>query len=132
MDPKQAHRDKYEALAQTLGEDSLAGLVADLVPRVRTALASGDENLNTISLATWDRRALGGPDPTKPSKCPCCGAVKSPRAGATLGAADFPQRELRESARDRALPWRHAPTLSLAERVCVLKHVARKLAERAE
>lgn len=129
---KREHREKYARLAQTLGMDSLAGLVRDLVPRVVQALAAGDEHLNTITLATWDRLALG-PEPQRPPACAHCGHRPSNlyplgRSSPTLGAADWPYAELRATARDKARPWHRAPGLSLAERVCVLKYVAAELA----
>lgn len=130
---KREHREKYARLAQTLGEDSLAGLVRDLVPRVVQALAAGDEHLNTIALATWDSRAgmVGVFGPTCCGKS--CGTKFCPHCGKQLRQSKpdgslWPYSELRETVRDRSLPWHSAPGLSLAERVCVLKYVAEQLA----
>lgn len=131
---KREHEEKYAKLARTLGEDSLGGLVRDLLPRVREALAAGDEHLNSIPLATWDARAgmqrrdglarcCAKVCTTK--FCPHCG--KQLRRTSTDGQL-WPYSELSETARDPSLPWRKAPGLSLAERVCVLKFTAAKLA----
>lgn len=108
------YRDKYVKLAQTLGPDSLAGLVRLLVPRVREALQRGDEHLNTIPLGTWDAIALD-----------FAAFAKSETA---LDAYEWPHRRLRQTASDPSLPWHRAPHLSLAERVCVLKFTAKHLA----
>lgn len=140
MDPKlerkmQAeHVAKYAALAKTLGEDSLGVLVQPLVTRCADALKAGDEHLNTIPLAVWDRLA-SVPDSLGPKCCgkychtpfcPQCGkAMRKP----TAGRDDWPYADLRESARDLSLPWHRARGLSLSERVCLLKYVATKLAQ---
>ena len=111
---KLEHREKYAKLAQTLGPDSLAGLVRDLVPRVREALAQGDEHLNSIPLDKWYELALGR---RTQSMLP-----------PTIGSQHWPHRELRDTAREPSLPWHRTPGLSLAERVCVLKFTAARLA----
>lgn len=115
------HEDKYEALAQTLGVEALRALVPASPEKIAAALACGDEHLNGISLSAWDRAALGGESLTKPTKCPTCGGHVAPVN--SYWSNDWPQRTLRATARSE--PWKRSPGLSLAERVCVLKHVAK-------
>lgn len=95
--PDTAHAKKYEALAQRIGIDALRALLPDPL-RIRAALAAGDQHLNTINLAVWDRAAGCAPF-------------------VTYGT--WPRLSF-------AYPWTPAVAggLSLAERVCVLKHVA--------
>ena len=100
------HETKYEALAQKLGIEALKWLVPAKPEEIRQALVAGDEHLNTIQLPRWDRAA-------------------GVRPAWKLFSSDWPQTELRISARRSDLPWHKEPTLSLAERVCVLKHVAK-------
>ncbi len=90
------HEKKYEELAQRIGIEALKRIVPATAERVKAALANGDEPLNTIPLMLWDRRA-------------------------GLVSLMAPVR-LSWSA-----PWLPdvASGLSLAERVCVLKHVAK-------
>ena len=118
------HAAKYSALAATLGHDALRAILAErgIGPeRVRAALAAGDEHLNTLPLALWDRAALGDVAASRRGECPCCKrALPNP-----VHSADWPYSALRDSA--RFAPWRNAPTLSLAERVCVLKWAAENL-----
>lgn len=123
---------RMDALCHKLGHAELERIVAPLVERCKVALAAGDEHLNTITLATWDRLAgvqgsLGGPK--------CCGFIRGskhcPDCGKQLRTDKpdgrlWPYSELRETA--RAEPWRKAPGLSLSERVGALKHTARRLA----
>jgi hypothetical protein len=55
MSGRCSHQDYYRALNKTLGLRLAPD--AAILPRVRGALANGDEHLNTITLATWDRMA---------------------------------------------------------------------------
>jgi hypothetical protein len=73
------HAQKYEALAQLLGVDFLRKLIPASPERVRKALETGDQHLNTIPIYKWDD------------------------AGLSI----------------------QKPGLSMAEKVCVLKHVAK-------
>ena len=97
--PHTAHTIKYETLAQHIGVDVLRALLAGHADRIRAALAAGDEHLNTINLAWWDSRA---------------GCSRRDVSGPSWPRLSFDY------------PW--TPTvargLSLAERVCILKHVA--------
>jgi len=123
MTPAQEHRAKYLALALQLGFDDLIQLVPATPESIRAALGAGDEHLNTIPLVSWDQAALlGAPGPIA---CPTCGRM-GPNP---IYANDWPQSRLGVSA--RLLPWSRVPSLSLAERVCVLKEVARQIAERS-
>ncbi len=56
--------DFYRAIAKDAGI-SFAG--SDILPRVKRALASGDEHLNTIPLATWDIYAGAAKHATAPA-----------------------------------------------------------------
>jgi hypothetical protein len=116
---------KYEALARRLGVEALLKLVPADADRVRAALEAGDEHLNGIPLVMWDRAALGAPETLAERTCPTCKHVRPSDDGAGLGpwSSDWPQTALKRTA--RLEPWRAAPGLSLAERVCVLKHVAK-------
>jgi len=115
-----AHTDKYRALYFRAGPAALRRIVAPLVERTLAALDAGDEHLNTIPLATWDGLALSGYSALGP--CPCCGQKRpDPRFG-----PDWPGVALRETARKE--PWRSAPAMSLAERVCLLKYTAALMA----
>lgn len=133
------HYEKYAKLAKTLGEDSIERLVAQLVPRCAAALAAGDEHLNTIQLGLWDKLADVTPDGVTmccgkrryaDNFCPDCGKkLRKPAPPAEKELRDdWPYAQLRETARDDSKPWHKAPGLSLAERVCVLKYTARRLA----
>lgn len=93
------HFDKYEALAQKIGIERLIPLVPATPSQIRAALET-DFHLNNIPILRWDRAA---------------GASQA-ETGRFFG-------------KDRTSPVpdalrRHG--LSLAERVCVLKHVARE------
>jgi hypothetical protein len=118
------HEAKYDALARLLGLDALRRLVPVPAERISAALAAGDEHLNSIPLGMWDRAALSAPgaeDAGRTRVCPSC--KQTVRPVSELYSADWPQRPLRRTA--RFTPWNAAPTLSLAERVCALKHVAK-------
>lgn len=105
--PLDAHESKYLALAEELGIESLKALITLTPERIRKALDAGDIHLNSFGLEIFDRMA---------------GMV--PKQLARRWGPDWPQSELRSTARDKSLPWHKVPTLSLAERVCVLKYVA--------
>ena len=96
----ETHEEKYERLAQRIGVDALRRILPSTPERIRAAVAAGDEHLNTIALSAWDRAA---------------GLLNPYRVHAEACRLHF-----------RA-PWTLAVAsgLSLAERVCVLKHVAR-------
>lgn len=113
------HFDKYQQLANLLGWDALRALVPLSTDMVRRWLAHGDEHLNTLGNAPWDRASLGPKH--KAADCAACGQ-KLPKA--RTSRTDWPYADLRRTAKDMALPWHKARQLSLAERNCVLKHVA--------
>lgn len=115
---EQEHYDKYERLAQRLGVAALRDRVRTIGPPSKLfAALRADEHLNSIPLAVWDRLALGEPKAITRHCATCqCRARQSWSPG-------WPGPELKESARE--IPWNAQPSLSLAERVCVLKHVAR-------
>lgn len=105
---KQEHHDAYAELAQKLGVNALADLLPKLRPTQTWAgLLAGDEHLNNVPLHKWDAAA----------GCPQLRPFYS---------SSWPQIQLRTTA--RLDPWRKAPSLSLSERVCALKHVARMIA----
>jgi hypothetical protein len=112
------HEEKYETLAAALGWDDLVKLVPFPLDQVRLALNMGDEYLNTLALASWDRAAINGATPHEQKTCSVCGHVLD-----KWKWSDWPYDALR--AADRVPPWNRRRGLSLAERVCVLKHVAR-------
>jgi hypothetical protein len=113
-----AHERKYEALAQALGLDALKALVPFSAERIRQALAAGDQHLNTLPLASWDK--CHGKETTKPEKCCACGQYKPVKPETqvvgvwALYVANIKRGGLREAG-----GW------SLSNTVCVLKHVAR-------
>ena len=122
MSLAEEHRAKYLSLALRLGFDDLGQLVPATPERIRAALDAGDEHLNTIPLVAWDQAALlGAPGPIACPRCGRCGP--DPKY-----TDDWPQSKLGVTA--RLLPWSRVPGLSLAERVCALKEVARQIAER--
>ena len=98
MTQEQKHYDKYEALAQKLGIELLKTRIPVSRENIKLALAK-DEHLNNISLSRWDRAAgyFGHP-----------GDIK-------FSAFAWSELFTREKANG----------LSLADRVCVLKHVAK-------
>lgn len=109
------HYERNETLAMRLGLGALLRLVPVAPERIKQALADGDKHLNTIPLAVWDRAALGRGYHER-ERCPTCGQRKA------WVASDWPYADLKATAHQE--PWKHAPGLSLAERVSVLKHVA--------
>lgn len=111
------HETKYEALAQLLGVECLKALVPATPEQVQAALAAGDEHLNSIPLGRWDG-AAGVLGSHVTVACPTCGTKK-----AFGSPTEWPYPQLQHTAKME--PWRRSPRLSLAERVCVLKHVAR-------
>lgn len=114
------YRKKCSALIDKLGRENLRPLLPSIAT-VRAALAAGDEHLNTINLVVWDRAAGVGSQMGSSKPCPTCGQRWfSP-------SNDWPHGDLRTTA--KRPPWNAAPTLSLSERVCVLKELARQLAE---
>lgn len=54
MEGRVTHEQFYSSVARAAG---ISFAQSDLLPRVRTALEAGDEHLNSIPLALWDRRA---------------------------------------------------------------------------
>ena len=92
------HEQKYEILAQKIGINALR-LLMPVPPNVMAKRLAEDENLNNIGLATLDRAAgyLSGLHGNGPVRL------------------------------SFAAPWvsGSANGLSLAERVCTLKHVAK-------
>lgn len=119
----QEHHDRMAKLAQELGFDKLRALVPVSIDRVRDALRKGDEHLNTIGLHLWDRAAVRSSTFEPPTAR--TGFYPSLGIGFLQGK-DEPYATLRASARGE--PWCAKPGLSLSERVCVLKHVAREAA----
>jgi len=98
MNMKDEHFEKYEALSELIGIKALKAKIPATQEQIKRYLDAGDEHLNKISLRKWDIAA---------------GAV----GDAITGNFHLLWNEpfTREKAR----------SLSLAERVCVLKHVAR-------
>ncbi len=109
------HDLKYEALAQRMGIKGLVKCLHDFdlpTPTAMWELVQADIHLNNVPLVMWDRAAGVlhlQPQPT----CPRCGQ-KIPR----------PAGEGYKLNREFPFSGEFA-RLSLAERVCVLKHVAR-------
>ena len=97
------HYEKYEKLAQHIGVYGLCNLVKPYRKEIKQALENGDEHLNSIMLSRWDR--LAGAKPRYLSS--------STVRGDFILSWEY--------------PWIPAKVngLSLAERVCVLKHVAK-------
>lgn len=110
----QEHRAKYEALAQELGIEALKALVPATNAQITAALARGDEHLNTIPLHRWDTAA----------------AIWScvPKQDAAYFLTRTPCPTCKEGYVYTMPPtpdvWKKR-RLTLSERVCVLKHVAR-------
>lgn len=94
---KQEHYEKYDTLAKRIGIHALKRIIPASAGEIRAALAKGDEHLNSIPLWQWDRAAGIISD-----FYGCCRLTWIP-----------------PFTRDAA------SGLSAAERVCVLKHVAR-------
>jgi hypothetical protein len=115
------HFEKYDKLAQWLGVAELQALVPFSQERVNAALASGDEHLNTLSLAAWDRQH--GTIPGEAAKrCPCCHQVL-PQEEQPRGVWDLVRAAIKRDKTTGSLPLCNA--WSLSDTVCVLKHVAR-------
>jgi len=91
------HRAKYEALARRLGVDALLAIMPATPEQIREAY-SADKHLNNIPLSVWDRAAG--------------------RLYPNWGEDDCRVSWISPFTPDAARG------LSLAERVCVLKHVA--------
>ena len=53
--PNNEHTEKYEALAKEYGIDNLCKVIPFSKDQVKKALESGDEHLNSLPLAKWDR-----------------------------------------------------------------------------
>uniref|UniRef100_A0A6M3LSB9 Uncharacterized protein n=1 Tax=viral metagenome TaxID=1070528 RepID=A0A6M3LSB9_9ZZZZ len=94
------HYDKYEALSQKIGIEALRAIIPVTKEKIRAALENGDEHLNSISLHLWDKAAGMIP---KRNYCTTKEFYVSWESPFTSGVANG---------------------LSLAERVCILKHVA--------
>ena len=111
------HEEKYDRLAHMLGVEALVKLVPFTRERVQQALAQGDEHLNTLSLATWDRQHGYAPDECKPKECPCCKQWVPSTAQRDAGVWGLVRKYVREH--HTSMAWSQADT------VCVLKHVAK-------
>jgi len=98
---KMQHVFKYEVLVAAMGGRNAFRHRVPLIPLIQCALKDGDEHLNTISLHQWDRYAGLKDD---------CGKEGESNTWPQLHKQDWPIG------------------LSLAERVCVLKHAAVMLA----
>ena len=98
---RREHYEKYETLAQKVGVDGLRAVLPATPEKIQAALEAGDKHLNTIPLIRWDRAAG------------CHQTLYDRECGR------FPLTFY-------AGPWKHVKDkgLSLAERVCLLKHVA--------
>ena len=121
---KREHYEKYETLAQQFERFDLPMLVPVSRERILQALAAGDEHLNTIPLKIWDRAAaieyktgVDSPWWVKTDRCPTCGQV---RPGATVKRVVDPLWAAFKHETKNG--WAY---YSLAERVCLLKHVAK-------
>jgi len=134
VEPLSDHEEKYTRLARRLGWQALLSLVPATRVRVRRALDEGDVHLNTISLSSWDTAALDqSTKAPKSKKCSYCGSsVRNPKHPSSLYGPNQPYERLKQTARDPRLPWYREPGLSLAERVCVLKLVAKNEARRLQ
>lgn len=108
---RQEHEATYQALAEKLGIEALERLLPTLRPGTTwTGLLAADPYLNNVPLARWDTAA---------------GCSAGPLA---YHDSHWPQSALRNTR--HVEPWCRVPTLSLSERVCVLKHVAKIVAGR--
>ena len=119
------HTEKYERIAQQLGIDALKSLVPFSAERIRDALAAGDEHLNTLSLASWDKQH--GYATAKAERCACCKQWKpTPKASGVwaLYVAAVAENRTRR-AKGESVPPLVSGGWSLSDTVCVLKHVAR-------
>ena len=95
------HEKKYDKIAQRIGIEALKKCLPFSAKSVKRALEAGDEHLNTIPLPSWDKAAGN-----RPSSYPLH------KEGVFLSWDE---------------PWTKdkARGLSLAERVYILKHVAK-------
>ena len=112
------HEAKYNELAHALGWDEIKALVPFELERIRAALEASDEHLNGLNLAKWDKAATGQLAPA--TTCPCCKQRVPPEKPPRHGCGG-PLKELFRKARRGH---------SLAEGVCLLKHVAKVEAKR--
>lgn len=110
----QEHRAKYEALAQELGVEALKALVPATNAQITAALASGDEHLNTIPLRRWDMAAAAWSCVPKEDANSYRSRTRCPHCKQGYVYTTPPTPDVWEKRR-----------LTLSERVCVLKHVAR-------
>jgi len=102
---EESFEEKMERLAQHIGIDKLRKIIPVKKERIAAALAAGDEHLNSIPLYLWDIAA--GRLVTSRY------ATGKPRFGSKVKVG-FEE------------PWgKKARGLSLSERVCILKHVAK-------
>lgn len=120
------HFDKYQQLASLLGWDALRALVPFDTHTIRCMLMA-DEHLSSQGNAPWDGASMG------PKSAATCDHCKQEIVLNEAGV-NWPSAGLQRTAKDRSLPWHKAPYLSLSQRNCVLKHVARvdALAGRAD
>lgn len=95
------HEKKYDKIAQRIGIEALKKCLPFSAKSVKRALEAGDEHLNTIPLPLWDKAAGN-----RPSSYPL-------HKGGIFLSWDEPW------TKDKARG------LSLAERVYILKHVAK-------
>ena len=95
------HEKKYDKIAQRIGIEALKKCLPFSAKSVKRALEAGDEHLNTIPLPLWDKAAGN-----RPSSYPL-------HKGGVFLSWDEPW------TKDKARG------LSLAERVYILKHVAK-------
>ena len=95
------HYEKYDALAREIGIEALKSLIPATPEEITAALSTGDTALNTIPLRQWDKAA----GRFKPDK-------------RFMVSHDF------RMSFSGVFTRQNAARLSLAERVCVLKHVA--------
>jgi len=108
------HEKKYEDLAQKIGVSALINVLKYYnfpTPEEMRELANADPHLNNVPLPKWDRAA--GRIVYATRTCEACGTrlpPSSPDSFALNFSAPF-------------IP-KVASGLSLAERVCTLKHVA--------
>ncbi len=108
---EQEHFDKYQSLAEKLGWAELLALVPVRIEALAYWLDAGDRHLNTAGNQPWDIAALG--------------SANMPGTRGEPIDPLWPQAALRSTARDKALPWHKLSGLSLCDRCCALKHVAR-------
>ena len=105
------HHTYYLAVADAIGRDYLQRIVLTIAPleQIRAALES-DANLNNIPLPKWDSMNV----------CVLQAVRERGKAVMAISWSD----KARHNLRDGTVCW------SLSETVCVLKAVARRMAER--